>query len=184
MLTIGAVVVFFGIYSLIVLKKVEDKNKIYDNINAYVGVALTILLGLCIIVNASSLEDLLRRFLIYLICIALSIVFILYGMLLVTMPLFFRKQVTAKLLRYEIKMEKNYHGCFAYSENGKMVEAESEKISKSKRLKIYEEGKSYPVWVNIKYADICRVSRYKECIIGATYLVAGVGLLCRIITLF
>jgi len=175
MTTIGIMALFLGGYSLLMLRKVEDKRRIFYNLNAYVGAILLIIVGCCALLRSADMEEPLKQMLLMLFAMALSVIFILYGLVLVALPVFFGKQVEAKLLQYNIKLEKNYHGLFEYIVDGKRFEAESEKLKKGKR-KNYEEGKNYPIWVNSKYPEMCRLNRYTECIIGVIYLIAGVAL--------
>ncbi len=178
----GYLIVMIGAYSLYMLMKNKDEKIKYQNMNAYVGSVIIIILGALLIASSLELEEKAEEILTLILAGSLCVILMTYGIIVAAMPLFFKKEVNGVLLRFSSKMQRENRGIFSFSVDGKCYQAESEVISKGKVGKKYREGHSYLVWISDKFPGLCRVNRYSEVWAGILYVVAGIVFTVRLVS--
>lgn len=178
----GYLIVIIGAYSLYMLKKNKDEKVKYQNMNAYVGSVIIMVLGVLLIVSSLELEEAVKDILKLIVSGVLCVILMTYGIVVTAMPLLFKKEVNAVLLRFQSKMQREYRGIFSFAIDGKCYQAESEVISKRNVGKTYQESHSYSIWISDKFPGICRVNRYSEVWAGVLYIVAGIAFTVRLVS--
>ena len=170
----GYLIVIVGAYSIYMLKKNENGKVTYQNMNAYAGSIIIIILGVLWVVSSLDIVEPIKDALELILTGALCVILMTYGIVVAAMPLFFKKEMNGVLLRFRSEMQKKYRGCFSFSVGDKCYQAESEVIPKRKVGKQYQEGHNYTIWISDKFPGVCRINRYSEVWAGILYISAGV----------
>lgn len=178
----GYLIVIVGAYSLYMLKKNKDEKVKFQNLNAYIGSVIIIILGVLVIASSLELEESAKNILMLILKGTLCVILMTYGIIVAAMPLFFKTKVDGVLLRFQSQIQKGCRGCFSFSIEGKCYQAESELIPKKMLKEQYKEGHTYPIWISGKFSGICRINRFYEMWTGVLYLVAGVIFAVSIVT--